>query len=71
MDTINTKLADTSLVEVANKAQHASENPDPFAIFVMGVIGVFTFVLLYIVITKLAAIIIRKLNNNKLRKEKE
>lgn len=71
MDTTNTILADTSLAAVANQAFGEAKDPNSFAIFVMGVAGVFTFVLLYIVITKLSAIIIRKLNKNKLEKGKE
>ncbi len=71
MDTTSIILADTLLAAVANQASDEAKDPNAFAIFIMGVAGVFAFVLLYAVITRLAAVIIRKLNKNKLEKEKE
>lgn len=68
MDTTNIMI-DTLAVEAANNMELVEKTPDPVAIFFMGVVGVFAFVLLYIVITKLSAVIIRKLNKNKQENE--
>lgn len=69
MDTTNISVIDTLAAQTAENMQLVEKSPNSFAIFIMGVAGVFAFVLLYIVVTKLSAVIIKKLNKDKQEKE--
>ena len=59
MDTTNI-LADTTFAEVINQTSAAVKDTNPYAIFVMGLIGVFAFALLYMAIMKLVAVVDKK-----------
>jgi flagellar biosynthesis/type III secretory pathway M-ring protein FliF/YscJ len=58
MDTIEGhQTADTNITVVTEQSQDIIKEANPFAIFIMGIIGVFIFVLLYIAIMKMVAVI--------------
>ncbi len=64
MDTIKVLEIDTISGIIAEPSQPAAMDPNPFAIFVMGMVGIFGFVLLYMLIMKIANIIIKKNKKN-------
>ncbi len=48
MDTTSIILADTLLAAVANQASDEAKDPNSFAIFIMGMAGVFAFCLVVV-----------------------
>jgi Na+-transporting methylmalonyl-CoA/oxaloacetate decarboxylase gamma subunit len=57
MDTIEgLQTTDTNITMVTEQSQGIIKEANPFAIFVMGIAGVFIFVLLYIAIMKIVAV---------------
>ncbi|MDR1459099.1 MAG: hypothetical protein LBI60_02670 [Bacteroidales bacterium] len=58
MDTIGIyQKEDTGTVTIMEQPQATTKENNPFAIFVMGVIGVFIFILLYIAAMKLVTVV--------------
>jgi translation elongation factor EF-1alpha len=63
MDTIEGfQTADTNITMLTEQSQDHIKEANPFAIFVMGITGVFIFVLLYMGIVKIVAAINKKID---------
>ncbi|MDR0368387.1 MAG: hypothetical protein LBH82_04525 [Bacteroidales bacterium] len=69
MDTTNIILVDSVFTEAANQTSAAAKDPNPYAIAVLGLAGVFVFVLLFMAIVKMAACIDKKRRNRKIEQE--
>ena len=65
MDTIKTLALDATAEVFTESPQKEANEVEPLNVFVMGVIGVFTFVFFYIVLTKIATVVIKKMKINK------
>lgn len=64
MDT-NKILNDTVSEIITEQMQTATSNSQPLTIFIWGVLGVFLFVVFYMLIVKITAIISKKIKENK------
>jgi flagellar biosynthesis/type III secretory pathway M-ring protein FliF/YscJ len=65
MDTVKIIEIDTVAAKAAEQLAVIAEKPDPFAIFVMGMVGVIVFIVLYVVMMKIVSFIINKNRKNK------
>jgi hypothetical protein len=65
MDTVKIIEIDTIAAKAAEQLPVIAEKPDPFAIFVMGVVGVVMFIVLYVVMMKIVSFIVNKNRKNK------
>ena len=65
MDTIQALETDTISAAFTEQPQPRGTEYSPFKIFKNGIIGVFTFVLLYVLIIKITAILTKKYKKNK------
>jgi hypothetical protein len=66
MDTIEVfQTVDTNITTVTEQLQATPKEVNPFAIFIMGIIGVFLFVFLYIAVVKIVAVISQRNKKDK------